>query len=119
MTGNAIAAENLTKTFQGKKPGILSRKKGTRQTITAVDHVSFQIKSGSLFGMLGPNGAGKTTTVRLLSTLLLPDDGHATVNGFDLVKKPNEVRASIGVVSGGERGLYYRLTGRENLMFMA
>ena len=69
--------------------------------------------------MLGPNGAGKTTTIKLLSTLLLPDDGAAYVNGFDVAKQPNEVRSSIGVVTGGDRGLYWRLTGRENLLFFA
>jgi len=81
--------------------------------------VNLSIPKNTLFGLLGPNGAGKTTTIKLLSTLLLPDEGTAYVNGFDVAKQANEVRSSIGVVTGGERGLYWRLTGRENLLFFA
>ncbi len=77
------------------------------------------IPKGTLFGLLGPNGAGKTTMIKLLSTLLLPEEGTAYVNGFDITKQANQVRSSIGVVTGGERGLYWRLTGRENLLFFA
>ncbi len=85
----------------------------------AVDHVNLGIPKGTLFGLLGPNGAGKTTMIKLLSTLLLPEEGTAYVNGFDITKQANQVRSSIGVVTGGERGLYWRLTGRENLLFFA
>ena len=81
--------------------------------------MNLSIPKNTLFGLLGPNGAGKTTTIKLLSTLLLPDEGTAYVNGFDVAKQANEVRSSIGVVTGGERGLYWRLTGRENLLFFA
>ena len=81
--------------------------------------MDLSIKTNSLVGLLGPNGAGKTTTIKLLSTLLLPDEGTATVNGFDVSRQANEVRSCIGVVTGGERGLYWRLTGRENLLFFA
>ncbi len=97
---------------------IPKRGKGSEQ-ITAVDKVNLSIPKNTLFGLLGPNGAGKTTTIKLLSTLLLPDEGTAYVNGFDVAKQANEVRSSIGVVTGGERGLYWRLTGRENLLFFA
>lgn len=85
----------------------------------AVDHVNLGIPKGTLFGLLGPNGAGKTTMIKLLSTLLLPEEGTAYVNGFDITKQANQVRSSIGVVTSGERGLYWRLTGRENLLFFA
>jgi len=69
--------------------------------------------------LLGPNGAGKTTTVKILCTLLEPTSGHAFVKGFDVVKSAGEVRKIVNMVAGGERMLYYRLTGRENLKYFA
>jgi sodium transport system ATP-binding protein len=83
---------------------------------TAVDHVSFEVRSGEVFGLLGPNGAGKTTTMRLLSTVLKPTDGTATVAGHDLLREPQKVRASIGVLPE-DTGLYDRLTPREHLLY--
>jgi len=122
----AIETQNLTKVFEKKAKAealrlkrLYRRVKPKKEKIVAVDHINLSIKEGELFGLLGPNGAGKTTTIKLLCTLLLPDDGTATVNGYDIVKKAEEVRKSIGVVTGGERGLYWRLTGRENLWFFS
>ncbi len=83
---------------------------------TAVDHVSFKVGNGEVFGLLGPNGAGKTTTMRLLSTLLKPTSGTATVAGHDLLREPQKVRASIGVLPE-DTGLYDRLTPREHLLY--
>ncbi len=83
---------------------------------TAVDHVSFEVGNGKVFGLLGPNGAGKTTTMRLLSTLLKPTSGTATVAGHDLLREPQKVRASIGVLPE-DTGLYDRLTPREHLLY--
>ncbi len=83
---------------------------------TAVDHVSFEVGNGEVFGLLGPNGAGKTTTMRLLSTLLKPTSGTATVAGHDLLREPQKVRASIGVLPE-DTGLYDRLTPREHLLY--
>lgn len=84
--------------------------------LTAVDHVSFTVKKGEIFGLLGPNGAGKTTTIRMLATLLKPTEGTATINGFDVVKDDNDVRKLLGLVS--EKIIMYdRLTARENLWF--
>lgn len=83
---------------------------------TAVDHVSFEVGNGEVFGLLGPNGAGKTTTMRLLSTLLKPTSGTATVAGHDLLREPQKVRASIGVLPE-DTGLYDRLTPREHLFY--
>lgn len=83
---------------------------------TAVDEVTFEVANGEVFGLLGPNGAGKTTTMRLLSTLLKPTSGTATVAGYDLLREPQKVRASIGVLPE-ETVLYDRLTPREHLRY--
>jgi ABC-2 type transport system ATP-binding protein len=126
MHSHAIETYNLTKIFEKKASteakgikGFLKRFKPEKEKIIAVDHVNFYIEEGELFGLLGPNGAGKTTTIKLLCALLLPDEGTATVNGYDICKQQKEVQKSIGVVTGGERGLYWRLTGRENLWFFS
>jgi ABC-2 type transport system ATP-binding protein len=68
---------------------------------------------------LGPNGAGKTTTVKMLTTLLIPTDGTARVLGYDVVKQPEPIRSRIGFIFGGERGLYWRLSGIDNLRYFA
>ncbi len=94
----------------------LSKRYG--QKVLAVDRVSFQAKDGEIYGLLGPNGAGKTTTLRILATLLEPTSGAASVAGFDVKKRPMDVRRAIGVVNGG-MGLYDRLTGREILEYFA
>jgi ABC-2 type transport system ATP-binding protein len=82
----------------------------------AVDHISFNVKKGELFGFLGPNGAGKTTTINMLSTLIRPTAGTALISGHDIIRKRNAVRHSIGVVFQ-DPALDSRLTGRENLEF--
>jgi ABC-2 type transport system ATP-binding protein len=84
----------------------------------AVDKISFTVEKGELFGFLGPNGAGKTTTINMLSTLIRPTSGTAEIEGFDIRKKRDDVRKSIGVVFQ-EPALDSRLTGRENLEFHA
>lgn len=81
---------------------------------TAVDHISFDVRKGEIFGFLGPNGAGKTTTIRVLCTLSRPTEGSGTVAGFDIVKEDNRVREHIGLVSE-KMIMYDRLTARENL----
>jgi len=83
---------------------------------TAVEKVSFEVRDGEVFGLLGPNGAGKTTTLRLLSTLLKPTSGAASVAGHDLLRESQKVRASIGVLPE-DTGLYDRLTPREHLLY--
>lgn len=121
MTELAIQAKGLTKSFDRKKErGLqgLSRRE-PKQTTLAVDHVDLEVPRGELFGLLGPNAAGKTTLVKLLATLLLPTDGTARVGGFDVTKEPDAVRRKVGVVLGGERALYWRLTGRENLWYFS
>ena len=91
----------------------LSKKFGK---FTAVDQVSFEVADGEVFGLLGPNGAGKTTTMRLLSTVLRPTSGTASVAGHDLLRESQKVRASIGVLPE-DAGLYDRLTPREHLVY--
>ena len=87
--------------------------------VEAVRGVSFSIEKGELFGLLGPNGAGKTTTIKMLITLLIPTSGTARVLGHDVVKDAREVRRRIGYVFGGERGVYERLSGWDNLRYFA
>ena len=82
--------------------------------VVALDGLDLTVPEGTVFGLLGPNGAGKTTTVRILTTLLLPDSGTATVDGLDVVKKPNAVRRIIGL-TGQYAAVDEYLTGRENL----
>jgi ABC-2 type transport system ATP-binding protein len=83
---------------------------------TAVDGISFEVRSGEIFGFLGPNGAGKTTTISMLCTLLRPTAGHATIGGYDVARQPSEVRREIGIVFQ-DTTLDDRLTARENLYF--
>jgi len=98
---NIIEVKNLTKKFGN---------------FVAVDNVSFDLKNGEIFGFLGPNGAGKTTTIRMLTTLLRPTSGHATLAGYDIVKQQEEVRKHIGLVAE-KIILYNQLTAIENLEF--
>lgn len=85
----------------------------------AVDGISFSVNSGELFGMIGPNGAGKTTTIKMLSTLLTPTSGTAKVLGFDVTRDIYEIRKRIGIVFGGDRGLYNRVTAIDNLRYFS
>jgi ABC-2 type transport system ATP-binding protein len=110
-----IATQNLKRVFN-TTTGVIHRKK---KEIIALDGVDLTIEKGELFGVLGPNGAGKTTLTRILATILLPTSGTAQVFGLDVVKKAKEIRPRIGIVFGGERGLYWRLSGRDNLQYFA
>jgi ABC-2 type transport system ATP-binding protein len=86
--------------------------------ISAIENLDLKVHAGEIFGFLGPNGAGKTTTIRVLTTLTKPTSGHASVNGFDVVKEPDKVRKVIGVVQQ-HLSLDRDLTVRENMEFRA
>ena len=101
-----ISAKDLVKTY-GKKKDVL-----------AVDHVSFTVKEAEIFGLIGPDGAGKTSIFRMLTTLLLPDSGSATVEGFDVVKDYKSIRNTVGYMPG-KFSLYQDLSVEENLDFFA
>jgi ABC-2 type transport system ATP-binding protein len=110
-----IQVENLQKTFYSIR-GFWKREK---HPVEAVQGITFSVRKGELFGMVGPNGAGKTTTVKMLSTLLLPTSGTARIFGLDVVKDTNRVRPRIGFTFGGNKGLYSRLSGLDNLKYFA
>ncbi len=100
-----IEVQNLHKSFK-TKTGL----------VQAVQGVSFRAEDGQITGLLGPNGAGKTTTLRMLYTLMYPDQGHVKVDGFDGVKEAEEVRRRLAVLPDA-RGVYKRLTARENIEY--
>ncbi len=89
------------------------------EMVIALDNITLSIEPGEVHGLLGPNGAGKTTLVKILSTVLLPTSGSARVLGYDVVAETSTVRRLIGLVFGGDRGLYTRLTARQNLDYWA
>jgi ABC-2 type transport system ATP-binding protein len=103
----AVEVREITRVFTPRK----------REPVTALGGVSLTIPLGEVHGLLGPNGAGKTTLVKILSTVLLPTEGRALVCGHDVVTETKAVRPLIGIVFGGERGLYTRLTARKNLEY--
>lgn len=111
----AIVAEHLCKVFNVTK-GVLRR---TKNQVMAVKDVSFEIGYGELFGLVGPNGAGKTTTIKMLTTMLIPTSGTATVLGYDIQKDVTKIRERIGIVLGGERGLYTRVNAIDNMRYFA
>jgi len=111
-----ISVASLSKRFTvSERKSALALKASTR-SVTAVDSVSFTANDGEVTGLLGPNGAGKTTTLRMLSTLLTPDAGHATIDGADLAREKSTIRRTLGVL-GDAKGLYWRLSARENIAY--
>lgn len=99
-----LILNNLTKTFKNT---------------TVVKDLSFKVNPGEIVGLLGENGAGKTTTLRMISTMLKITSGDSIVNGISSSKEPTKVRQEIGILFGGDVGLYDRLTARENLKYFA
>jgi ABC-2 type transport system ATP-binding protein len=106
---DAVAVYDLVRVFTPRK----------RPPVRALDGITLAIPTGEVHGLLGPNGAGKTTLVKILSTVLLPTSGRALIHGHDVVTASRAVRPLIGIVFGGERGLYDRLSARQNLEYWA
>ena len=105
-TAAKIRVTDLTKCFADLRRG----------SVVALDHVSFAVSPGEVFGLLGPNGAGKTTCLRILSTVLRPTSGEATIDGYDVRTQPAEVRSRIGFMSGNT-GIYDRMTAWEMVQY--
>jgi ABC-2 type transport system ATP-binding protein len=104
-----VETVSLRREFAGKKGS----------TVVALDGVDLEVKEGEIFGLLGPNGAGKTTLIRILSTLLLPSSGRATVMGYDIARESSRVRPLISMASGAERAAYDFISARGNLWFFS
>jgi ABC-2 type transport system ATP-binding protein len=115
----AIRIVGLTKRFSSRTSMAEMLHGRMRTVATVVDDVSFDVQVGEIFGVLGPNGAGKTTIFKMLSTMVLPDDGTATVCGNDIWLEPARVRSLLAAVSSDERSLNWRLSARENLLLFA
>ncbi len=116
----ALEVEDVTKIFR-QGPGLIGRMRGRRderKRVVAVDHVSFAVERGEIFGVLGPNGTGKSTLIRLMSTLLMPDAGRVRVFGFDVERDEAQVKRLINRVSV-EASFFKKLSPMENLMYGA
>jgi len=111
-----IVINNLTKVYKIRE----SQDNFKKKDLIAINHLNLEIKKGEIFGLIGPNGAGKTTLLKILSTLILPDEGTATINGYDVVKEPGMIKKQVSLLAGEfVRSLYWRLNGRQNLRFFA
>jgi len=118
----AVETRDLVKIFERGRRTIwqrVRREPDKRERFRAVDGIDLVVEPGEIFGLLGPNGAGKTTTMKMLATLLIPTSGTIRVLGIDPLERPREVRARLGAMLSGERSLYWKLTGRENLEYFA
>jgi ABC-2 type transport system ATP-binding protein len=112
---SVIEVEGVTRRYRSRT-GVFRRRTAI---VEALKGVSFSVEQGELFGLLGPNGAGKTTMIKILTTLLLPTSGSAQVLGFDVRRQARQIRGRVGYVFGGDRGLYDRLSGLDNLRYFA
>jgi ABC-2 type transport system ATP-binding protein len=115
MADFALEVENLVKVYRARRGNLLRR---ASDAVSALDGVTFRVPHGMIFGLLGPNGAGKTTLLKILSTLLEPTSGHASIEGFDVVEYPLEVRRRISVVLQ-ETASELFLSVRDNLLTYA
>lgn len=113
---NPVEVKQLSKTFETREGGVFRK---VSKKIVAVDAIDFSVPKGEIFGLLGPNGAGKTTSVKMLCTLITPTSGDAYINNFSIAKDQQKVRENLGVMLTGERTLYWKLTGQENLEYFA
>ena len=107
MSNNIIQTFDLTKTY------VL---KGRNEVITALNNINISIRKNEIFGLLGPNGAGKTTLIQILTTLLNPTSGYATIDGFNIIKNPKKAKNKVALMLESDM-LYYRITAYANLKF--
>ena len=107
MSNSIIECFNLTKIY---------KLKGQKKEIRALDNVSFSVKEGEIFGLLGPNGAGKTTLIQILTTLLQPTSGYATIDGYNVLRAPRKAKERVALMLESDM-LYYRITAYDNLKF--
>jgi ABC-2 type transport system ATP-binding protein len=110
---SVIQVKNLKRDYE-TTVGIIKRDK---QVVHAIKDLSFEVEKGEIFGLLGPNGAGKTSTIKILTTLLAPTSGEATVLGYKCFGEERELRKRINFIFGGERSLYWRLSAYDNLSY--
>jgi ABC-2 type transport system ATP-binding protein len=117
---DAITLQGVTKSFRADR-GLWRRVRGRPGTAprAVLDNVSLTVKRGEIFGLVGANGAGKTTLLKILSTVLLPDHGSATVDGLDVVTDAAAVRTRLAVVPADERALFWRVSATENVRLFA
>lgn len=115
----AVEIKGLRKGYPQPKNFFQMLKNNDGGEIQALNGLDLRIKKGSFFGVLGPNGAGKTTLTKILCTLIYPTSGKAWVNGYDVYTQGLDIRRTIGLVSSEERSFYWKLSGRDNLMFFA
>jgi ABC-2 type transport system ATP-binding protein len=119
-TASAISIAGMSKRFAVRRPlSAAVRAPWARETRLALANIDLEVSEGEFVGLLGPNGAGKTTLFKVLSTLILPDTGRATVLGHDVVRSPASTRRLLAPVIADERSLHWRLTATENLRLFA
>jgi len=112
-----ISVNHLTKTYKKKSK---TQKHRNFSRIVALDGINIEINKGEIFGLIGSNGAGKTTLLKILSTLILPDSGTATIDRYDIIKDEKIIKTKVSLLAGEfVRSLYWRLSGRENMRFFA
>ncbi|MCI4321087.1 MAG: ABC transporter ATP-binding protein [Thermoplasmata archaeon] len=114
-SSHVIHTRDVRRVFESRKGFFFNELVRTE----ALKGVDLDVDAGEIFGLLGPNGAGKTTFTKIVSTLLLPTSGTVEVLGYDVTKEAHKLRPRIGLVLGGERGLYNRISARENLRYFA
>ena len=116
-----LEVNNVVKDFVRPLPlsGLLKMNFRDRPSTRALDGLSFSLNKGSVLGVLGPNGAGKTTLLKIIATLILPDKGTVAVNGLLPGRDDERIKAAVGLVASSETTFYWRLTGRQNLEFIA
>ncbi|WP_316572592.1 ATP-binding cassette domain-containing protein [Neobacillus sp. YIM B06451] len=115
MNASIINVKNVKRTYVAEQ-GFFKKKK---KTIEALKGISFEVQKGEVFGLLGPNGAGKTTMIKILTTMLIPTEGQATILGLDVETENHKLRTQINFILGGERNLYWRLSAYDNLTYFA